>query len=226
LPILLLAGCTTTLQPQSDPGSPRDWETVLAGSVDDQGNVGYENLDRAALNRYVAWLSSPRSFKTRADELAFWINAYNALVVYQVMERWPIASVSDSKHTFFYWTRFHVNGKKLSLYALENDIVRAFSDPRIHFALNCASKGCPRLPRKPFHGAVLDIQLERETTRFLAETRNVEFDEDTLVLSAIFKWYADDFAPDPVTWIRRRRPDVPEGPEVVYRPWDWALNAR
>jgi hypothetical protein len=161
------------------------------------------------------------------DRLAFWINAYNAATLDQVLRRWPIRSVHDHKLSFFVVTRYRVDGRPLSLYAIENDIVRRqFADPRVHFALNCASIGCPRLPAEPFDGATLQAQLERETTRFLNEPRNVAVENGSLVLSEIFSWYADDFPPDAVAWVRARRPDLdpPEGAKATYRPYDWALN--
>ena len=241
--LALLAACSDTITVTGD--SSRwaalerfpydDWAAVLAARVDDKGRVDYEGLraDRAGLDQFVAMLAdvgptrTPDLFPTEPDRLAYWINAYNACTLHQVLERWPIESVGDSKTKFFYWTRYVVDGEARSLYAIENDIVRKqFDEPRIHFALNCASVGCPRLPNEPFLPRTLEAQLARETKRFLAEPRNVELKGDTLTLSKIFEWYADDFAPDARAWVAERRPALGSGPgtKVEFRAYDWALN--
>jgi hypothetical protein len=105
-------------------------------------------------------------------------------------------------------------------------IRKGFREPRAHFALNCASAGCPRLPRAPFTGASLEQELAYETQRFLHEERNVARDGKDVILSALFGWYEEDFAPSPLAWIRERAPDLelPAAAPVRLRPWDWSLN--
>lgn len=236
--VLLMRGCTMTSPYEVPPDatySDADWAAVLAKRVDAQGRVDYEALreDRAPLERYVALLAgtgpkeTPGAFPSRAHRLAYWINAYNALTIFQVTQRRPIESVDDSKLTFFYLTKFEVDGRRLSLYEIENDVVRPeFTEPRVHFALNCASGGCPRLPQMPFRPATLESQLALETQRFLSEERNVAVEGDALVLSEIFKWYGADFEPTVEAWIRERRPDLPPTDELRFRPYDWSLNAQ
>ena len=96
---------------------------------------------------------------------------------------------------FFYLTGLDVGGKPISLYALENHVIRPLGEPRVHFALNCMVRSCPRLPREPFDAARLDAQLDREARRFLNEERNVQVDPAarTVRLSSILKWYEADF---------------------------------
>ncbi|MHC4938872.1 MAG: DUF547 domain-containing protein [Planctomycetota bacterium] len=222
--LLLLAGCAQTIVVEGEPDrfAYEPWANVL-GHVEN-GKVDYEAIPRTELNRFVAMLArfgpqtTPELFPTEPDRLAYWINAYNAVVIHQVLERWPIESVGKKKAQFFYWTRYVVDGKPRSLYAIENDIIRKrFDEPRIHFALNCASTSCPRLPSEPFVPAKLENQLKRETDRFLAE--HVSLEGETLYLSKIFEWYAEDFGPDPATWVGH------PGKKVVYRPYDWSLNS-
>jgi hypothetical protein len=214
---------------------PADWATVLRLHVDGEGRVDYEGLlaAREPLQRYLALIGEvgpttrPGLFPDDDARLAYWINAYNAATLHQVLRRWPIESVIDHKLSFFVLTRYRVDGRSLSLYSIENDIVRGqFGDPRIHFALNCASVGCPRLPAEPFVADRLQEQLERETKRFLGESRNVAMEGDALVLSEIFDWYGEDFEPDAAAWVRLRRPElaIPEGATVKYRAYDWGLN--
>lgn len=214
-----------------------DWRTVLETRVDGEGRVDYTGLaaDPAPLERYVALLAEvgpstrPELFPDAHHRLAYWINAYNALVLFNVLQHPELESVGDAKAGFFYLTCFRLDGAEINLYDLENSVVRErFDEPRSHFALNCASVGCPRLPAEPFEGARLEQQLARETARFLSEPRNVAVEEGQLVLSEIFDWYAEDFPPSPADWVVAHRGGAPLGSwtSVRYRPYDWALNAQ
>lgn len=213
----------------------RGFADLLARHVDGEGRVDYVGLaaERGALDRYVATLAEvgprtrPELFPDEAARLAYLLDAYNALVLFQVLERRPLGSVADAKYDFFYFTCFPLDGDTLNLYDLENERIRgSFHEPRVHFALNCASVGCPRLPAEPFSGERLELQLAREQERFLYEERNVAVIDGTLWLSAIFDWYEDDFAPDPGRWVAARRPDLPAFQTVRFRPYDWSLNAQ
>lgn len=213
-----------------------DYATVLERHVDDDGLVDYAGLeaDRAPLDRFVAQLavagpaSTPEEFENRDAQLAFYINAYNALTLFQVIERMPdFTAPHDEKITFWITTRFALDGDKTNLYDLENELIRPrYEEPRVHFALNCASVGCPRLPREPFVGERLEEQLARETERFLNERRNVVVKDDALALSQIFEWYPEDFPGGVERWVRERRPDLPPAERVTFTPYGWALNAQ
>jgi hypothetical protein len=214
-----------------------DWADVLAQRVDANGRVDYEGLrgNREALTRYLALIAQvgpttrPELFENRNDELAYWINAYNAIVIDQVLDRWPIESVIDHKVSFFVLTRYDIDGRPISLYSLENDTIRkGFGDERIHFALNCGGVGCPRLPAEPFRGDRLEAQLQRETRFYVHESRNVADEDGHLVLNEIFDWYGEDFAPGVAEWVAKRRPDLAIGADtkVRYRPYEWALNSQ
>jgi hypothetical protein len=246
--LALTTSCVSTREPRQPlaPSEPAlltefsylDWGQVLERHVDDQGLVDYVGLaaDRDSLDRFLARIAvvGPRTradlFPTREDRLAYTINAYNACVIAEVLERWPLASVEDVKLDFFWLTRYPIDGEAISLYDLENDGIRAvFREPRVHFALNCASLGCPKLPREPFLGSRLEEQLARETARFLREERNVErASGNVLVLSQIFEWYDEDFSPSPLAWLRAQAPDLdlPTTATVRFRPWDWRINAQ
>ena len=213
------------------------WALTLATFVDGDGRVNYAGLANCPepLQDFVAKLAvagpetTPELFPTADDRLAYWLNAYNALVLFEVLGRPGLTSVGDHKVGFFYLSCFVLDGRETNLYDLENGIVRPrFNEPRVHMALNCASAGCPRLPREPFSGPRLQQQLDRETQRFLHEDRNVTVEDGTLVLSRIFEWFEEDFEPDVVAWIRAQAPDLdlPEDAPVRYRPYDWSLNAQ
>jgi hypothetical protein len=204
-----------------------DWAHVLSTYVDDQGRVNYPALvtNRQPLDRFVSLIghtgptTQPAWFLSRDDQLAYYLNAYNALTLFNVINRWPIDSVITDKVSFFV----------LTLYNLENGLVRpTFQDPRVHFALNCASTGCPHLPQQPFRGLALQAQLQQEAIKFVHQTRNVEVVGNAVVLSNIFDWYKEDFGDDPVTYIRSLAPDLnlPAGDRYEVRSYDWSVNAQ
>ena len=216
------------------------WARVLEKRVDDQGRIDFAGLatDRADLDTYVAWVgavspaSSPGSFPSPEAKLAYFINAYNALAMYNVVrEGLPLRRPAD-KVRFFYNDRLLVGGQRLSLYAFENDVIRPLGDPRIHFALNCMVKSCPRLPREPFAAENLDAQLDAATREFLNDKRNLElFPPKRVVrMSMILNWYEKDFlakAANLPAYVDRYRPEpIPAGYEIEFIEYDWALNAR
>jgi Protein of unknown function, DUF547 len=248
LTVAVFASCTAVAEPDTKLDaaavsalksfSYADWTDVLAKHVDDQGRVDYAQLKaaRAPLDRFVSLLGQagpktrPQWFPTKEHRLAYYVNAYNALTMFNVLNRLPaLKSVDDEKVSFFVTTTFMLDGAPVSLQALENKMIRpTFQDPRVHFALNCASGGCPQLPRTPFLPDTLNAQLDRETQKFLHETRNVERKGERVLISSIFDWYKEDFGADPVAWIRRTAPDlaIPPGAAYDVRPYDWSLNAK
>ena len=139
---------------------------------------------------------------TWEEKFAFWLNAYNLLTLNGVLieleknPKWKGNTNYLKKIKFFYLRRFKVAGKKLNLYNLENKILRnKFQDPRIHFAINCASKSCPILPGKLFQAENLSEYLENLTYSFINDPSHVHYDSktQTLYLNPIFKWYKKDF---------------------------------
>ena len=240
------------------------FDTLLATYVDGDGRVDYTqwhaaSADRAKLSAYLAAVAAyspenaPDRFPTRSDQLAYWLNAYNAYVVYSVLQHWPLDSVTDVKAPFevvtglgFFWRqRFLFGSRPMSLYAVENDVIReTFRDPRIHFYLNCASESCPVARPELPTGPDLDEFLRQATVDFVSDEANVRIDHGNrkIVLSDIFDWYEKDFAND----LRRRgvsseRPLIDyiagvappalaaelrstDGYDVDFAGYDWALN--
>ena len=199
--------------------------------------------DRAALAAYlermqgVAVSQLPDSPAGRAEGLAYWLNLYNAATLHLVLEGYPLGSIKDLGSVLKSpWEKdvVAVEGRKLTLNAIENDIVRKeFPEPRIHFALNCAAKSCPPLRAEAYLGERLDAQLADQTRRFLADgTTNGLRPDGTLQLSRIFEWYGKDFevaAGSVVAFVRPYLPALaalPAGakPKVKFVDYDWALN--
>lgn len=241
------------------------FDRVLGEHVDDVGRVDYKALKAASedIQTYYQMISTyspdshPSIFPSDNHRLAYWINAYNAAAMIIVLKHYPIDSVLDVKNPallfflsdkagFFVFQRLSFGAQTTSLYYLENQVIRKrFKDPRIHFAVNCASIGCPRLPVKAFSGELLDEQLDKETRLFLTEARNfrINHGDKTIYLSSIFKWYKKDFT----DWYQRRYPEretsllsyiklylTPEKSEILEKaadryglkfiPYDWGLN--
>lgn len=255
--VALLAGCTTTIGPTvpADKLGPMParfpnaaFDVVLHRYVDERGLVDYTALQahRGGLDRYMDLIAAyspdatPPLFPTRDDALAYWLNAYNAGVLRLVLEHYPIASVADvdwwlpDKMGFFVLPRLTFGGATYNLHDLLNDVIRERSrDPRIHFALNCGSRGCPHLPRYAFNGDVLAVQLDQSARNFVAEERNVRIDHDArrVYLSSIFKWYREDFGSDLLAYIARysspeRASELSRAAayEIEFVPYDWRLN--
>ena len=228
---VLLSACTTI--PPARPGpvsahpqqfSHSDFDGVLKQFVNRNGRVDYSGLKAkpGQFERYYQQVAayspdnSPALFATPSDRLAYWINAYNAAVIKTVLNYYPIDSIEDvkpplplfflpDKAGFFLFQKPVFGQATSSLYYLENSVIRdRFMEPRIHFALNCASHGCPQLPRYAFDGDELDQQLDHETRKFFAEKRNFTIDhaQKTIYLSSILDWYRDDF----IAWVREYDP--------------------
>lgn len=224
---------------------------VLEAYVTPQGQVRYAALkqDPADLNAFLRQLaavspeSRPDLFPTPAAEMAYWINAYNAFVLSAVVEAYPIESVVSVRTMFgalfFKRARFVAGGRRMSLDDIEHGILRRqFSDPRVHFALNCASASCPRLAPQPYRAETLEAQLDQAARAFIGREENVWMRGDVLFLSKIFEWYREDFA-------RAAGPEEPAGvvgyllrylpaetaarirqekPRVEFYSYDWSLN--
>jgi Protein of unknown function, DUF547 len=221
------------------------WDALLKRHVNAIGEVDYAafKANRAPLDAYIAALAadSPDSrkdrFPDRSAELAYWLNAYNALTIRGVVDAYPIRSVRDlgSSYGFFRRKDYRLGGRKLSLDDVEHGIVRKrYQDSRIHFALVCASVSCPRLEREAFAGARLEQQLDNLTRGAMAENRNVAIDvkTKTVTLTAILKWYAEDFGGPALDYVRRYSSparvalldQIGKRPRVRFFDYDWSIN--
>ena len=228
----------------------RAW-TRLVGQYVADGRVDYASLHhdaRAELSAYLDTLSAVSrpcyAEWTRDQRLAFWINAYNAYTVSLVLEHYPVRSIrsigwvpGSAFRTKFIPMAALADGD-LSLDDIEHGHLRKeFHEPRIHFAIVCASVSCPPLRSEAYRPADLDRQLDEQARRFLGDpTKNrVERESRTLRLSPIFKWFREDFEKaagsvpafvaryvDPATAAACREPDV----RIEFLDYDWSLNGK
>ena len=220
-----------------------EYDALLKKYVDDQGRVDYPRLkatDAAAVEKLYAFVAAtgpdktPELYQGRSAALAYYLSAYNVLVWKNVIDRIPrMKQVNEGLYSFFRNPKFQVNGKEVDLDDLEKKVIRPrFKDGRVHFALNCASGGCPKLPQSAFTPDKVQSQLERESKVFCNETRNVNFDAAArrVKLSMIFKWYKDDFGGSDETvlaFINKHRAadkQIPAGTKIEHVDYDWHMN--
>ena len=219
-------------------------------AIDDGDKVDYAAWkkspeDLARLDRQVDLIarvspdSHPELFPTNKAQRSYWINTYNTLVLHAVLDYWPLQSVRDVKISFtsrlvpgkgfFYDRKVVVGGKQTNLYKFEKQVLRNQKDPRVHFALNCASDSCPVLRASDWS----DAQLDSAARDFINNRANVSMDDDTLTLSSIFKWYKKEF-PDDIYGYLQLYAESGLGQQlqtakdynyrIRYRPYDWSLN--
>ena len=156
--------------------------------------------DREALKRYIDQLTGldPLTL-TRPEQFAYWANLYNALTIQVVVEAYPVASIRDIRTSRPlpgpWWKAVtQVTGVNLSLNNIEHDILRkGWREPRVHYAVNCASFSCPNLPLQALRGVGLEAALDAAARAYVNHSRGVRFEGEKLVVSSIYQWYGGDF---------------------------------
>lgn len=202
--------------------------------------------DRRALAAYVAALErSPVSSLRRAEQLAYWVNLYNALTVKVVLDHYPVKSIRDIRlgggltATFFGgpWDGklLRIEGELVSLNDIEHRILRPlWRDARLHYVVNCASTSCPVLPARPLTAATADDAMDRAAWAYVNGAYGVRRQGDGIWISSIYRWYRGDFGGSDATVIghlaRYATGDLAaalaRGPRIVNDFYDWSLNDR
>ncbi len=186
----------------------KQWATFLDRNLitNDKSNIylvpysRVRNKDRKILQNYLKYLENINiSNYSRSEQFAYWINHYNARTVELILENYPIDSIKNISFSFFSFGPWDeelitVEGIELSLNDIEHRILRPiWKDPRIHYAVNCASMGCPNLLPKPFTAETNEMLLDEAAKGYVNHPRGVRFEDEKLVLSKIFDWYLVDF---------------------------------
>lgn len=196
-----------------------------------EGKVAYDKISSSpeALKELIGFIAeAPYKNENQSTQKAFLVNAYNLLVINQIVSKYPVASPMDIDG-FFKANKQQVGGEALTLDFIENSILRRkFPDPRHHFVLVCGAVGCPPLDNKAIRPATFDAQLESMTVAALNKPSFV-FEKDGVVnLSEIFQWYAEDFGSNKdsiLAYINSyRTPDFVSS-KVMYYPYDWSVNS-
>jgi hypothetical protein len=223
------------------------WDEFLSRFLDANTASGihlmrYAQVDAASrqrLQRYLQQLqNTPISQFNRDEQMAFWINLYNARTVELILQEAPVSSITDISFSLFSFGPWGeelltVENERLSLDDIEHRILRPiWRDPRIHYAVNCASLGCPNLQPKAFTAATLEAQLEQAAREFVNHPRGVRFEGEALILSKIYDWFQEDFGAHEADVLRHlvlyAEPELAERlrsfeGEIDYE-YDWNLN--
>lgn len=243
LPIFcLISSCTTLVktpeQRISKEVADKSWQIVLSQFVDEDGWVDFEGLKKNPehLNNYIAFVAetnpNQRSdlFPTPEAKLAHYINSYNALSIYNILDSGiPETHAGLRKIKFFALKEMKIGGEVMSLKTYEDDIIRKQGDPRIHFALNCMAASCPKLPRVPFEAAQLDQQLDAGTRYFFSEKRNLTIDpvQKVALTTEILDFFPQDFlahAPTLTDYINKYSTQkIPADFELKFFSYDWTV---
>ena len=200
------------------------WDRVLKKYVTETGRVDYAALKvgSSELDQYVAAIaarspvSHPQVFPTRESQLAYWINAYNALVIKAVVENWPTKSVRNlgKLYSFFWARKFVAGGKEYTLNNIEDILRKKLVEPRIHFAIVCASNSCPRLEREAYTRENTERLLDEAARFYVNEPRNLKIDlaHNRVTLPNILGHYHEDFE----NHVRAHNTTATGNPQVDY----------
>ncbi len=248
-PMRLLAMIALALTLKTAPAQAMDLDLYAAllerhtVAVDDMAST---RVDYGALKKSPEWnrlvrslgASDPEQLGSRAERLAFWINAYNILAIEIVRKNHPIdgiRSIGSLLSPVWKKKAGSIGGRDYSLDEIEHQILRKMGEPRIHAAIVCASNSCPPLRREPYRADRLDAQLEDNVRRWLADPRKgarIDRASKTLWLSPILDWFEEDFPDGAVAFVSRHVPQSgadwirAQGPalRIRYFEYDWSLN--
>ena len=228
----------------------RPWDAILKKYVDKNGQVNYKSLkasanDSQVLDNYIQSLStaSTSAKAKREAQLAYWINAYNAVTVKGILREYPTSSIKNHVSKlggYDIWNDLQLvaGGRPISLNDIEHKVLRKMNEPRIHFAIVCASIGCPRLLNQAYTAEQLNKQLEVNASDFFSRKQNFQFDEANrrFHMSALLDWFGGDFGSNQQAQMQRiagwlptenaKRAAQQNAVSVKYLDYDWNLNER
>lgn len=208
------------------------WSALLSQYVSSNGKVNYKGLmkEQKRLQAYLNELNlhPVQPNWDKKQQLAFWINAYNAFTIQLILKHYPISSITKIEAKPWDNAFIQLGKKNYSLNQIENTIIRPeFKDARIHFALNCAAKSCPKLLNEAYLPEKLDAQLEKQTALFINDTQANFLSSKKAEVSNIFEWYKSDFdaAGGVIAFINRyAKTPISANATLSYKPYDWSLN--
>jgi hypothetical protein len=203
---------------------------LLKKHVTPEGLVNYKGFknDVKTLRSYTALLNkyTPTNDWSKADKLAYWINAYNALTIDLIIRNYPIKSIKDIKNP---WDQrlWKFGEKWMTLNDIEHNILRKMDEPRIHFAIVCASFSCPKLQNKAFKAFNINEQLTNATKAFLSDSDRNKISTNTIEISKIFQWFSKDFKQngDVIDFLNQYSEiEISSKAKKSYMTYNWELN--
>ncbi|MGK7389505.1 MAG: DUF547 domain-containing protein [Candidatus Cyclobacteriaceae bacterium M2_1C_046] len=220
--------------------SHQQWDQLVKKYVTPDGWVDYKGFikDSAKLNDYLQTLkNTPPDDEWKEDEkMAYWLNVYNAFVVKLIIDNYPVESIKDigpklsipTVRDVFTVEYINIGNKELSLNDVEHNILRNMDEPRIHFAVNCASISCPKLRDEAYTAEKLDEQLDDQAEFFLNESGENELSPDQIKISKIFSWFKGDFTKEGtvINYLNKFSDvEINPGADIDYKDYDWSLNS-
>ncbi|MEM7656274.1 MAG: DUF547 domain-containing protein [Bacteroidota bacterium] len=216
---------------EAAPPSHDIWNALLGMYVSESGAVNYKGFKQSTkrLEVYLDQLAQnvPQTSWSQEEQLAYWINAYNAFTVQLIVENYPISSITKLNKP---WDTAFITlgGKTYSLNDIEHKVIREqFEEPRIHFAVNCASESCPPLLNEAYTAGKLEQQLTKQTKAFLNNSKYNVLSGSSAQLSQLFDWYKGDFTKQGsvVAFINQyAAKPLSSGAKISYKEYDWNLN--
>lgn len=212
-----------------------DWTKMLNQFVELNGGVDYEgfNANEQELDQYLEKLRSnvPQKSWSRNQSMAYWINAYNAFTIKLILNHYPLNSIMEINGGKAWDLQFiQIGDVSYSLNDIEHQILRKeYKDPRIHFAVNCASVSCPKLLNQAFEANSLENQLEKATRLFINNAQKNKITANKIVISKLFEWYADDFkgGQSVIEYLNQySKITIKPNAEVAFMEYDWNLNSK
>ena len=206
------------------------FHALLQKNVSPQGKVNYQAFkrDRTVLRMYLFALSkyTPNKMWSKQEKLAYWINAYNAMTIDLIIRNQPIGSIKDIDNP---WKQslWKLGGAMYNLDTIEHQILRKMGDPRIHFAINCASFSCPILLNEAFTANSVDTQLDILTKRFVNDTQRNTITPKAITISKIFKWFSKDFKKNQtlIEFLNTYAAiTIDQNATINYMDYNWELN--
>ena len=208
------------------------FDKLLKAHVSSTGVVDYAGFksDASKLDSYIATLNENpiQSNWSKDEQLAYWINAYNAHTIKLILDNYPVKSIKDingGKPWDKQWIK--LGGKTYSLNNIENDIIRpTFNEPRIHFAVNCAAESCPPLHNGAWTASNLESNLELSTKKFINNSKYNQISASGASISSIFDWYGGDFGDVKAFLNRYSNTKLDSSSKISYSDYNWNLNGK
>lgn len=241
LAIVACSAAVTERETVDNPPSHEIWNELTKKHVKANGMVDYKGFlaDKVKLQQYLDLLSDnapDKSKWSREEQLAYWINAYNAFTIKLIIDNYPVESIRDlhptlkipGVNTVWHKKFFKIGGEEASLDQIEHDILRKeFEEPRIHFAINCASFSCPPLRNEAFVADKLEKQLEEMATQFINDEQRNRIAANEAEVSKIFSWFTKDFTKKGSLRAflnKYSKVKLKEDADIDFMDYDWSLN--
>ncbi|MGB0525314.1 MAG: DUF547 domain-containing protein [Flammeovirgaceae bacterium] len=238
--LILLISLNLTISFTQAQISHQKWDVLLKEHVSTDGKVDYKGFiqDLNKLDAYLTLLSEnpPKTSWTKNQKLAYWINAYNAFTVKLISDNYPLKSIQELHptvkipgiSTVWHKAFFQIGGEDESLNDIEHKILRKqFDEPRIHFAINCASFSCPNLRNEAYTPSKLEMQLEEQTKAFINDPTKNTINTNEIEISKIFSWFKKDFTKQEslIAFLNKyAATQIDSGADINHKAYNWMLN--